>query len=274
VRHHLVDILDPQQEFSLADYISAAEIACRDIVARGRIPLFVGGTGLYLRGVLRGLFEGPAADMPLRTRLEEQARIEGCQSLHDQLKRIDPDSASRLHPNDQRRVIRAIEVYELTGQPLSQLQQHGPRPIDERPKNVFWLSPPRKWLYQRIDARVVQMFDHGLIDEVRTLVACDRPLSRTASQALGYSEVIDWLRQLSSVERSRSIDDHQTTVRQSLEDVITLIQTRTRQFAKRQHTWFRNLEECHPIAILGTESADEVADRIISHSEESRLNSK
>ena len=192
IGHHLIDLLDPHEEFSLGEYILAAEAACRDIVSRGRTPLFVGGTGLYLRGLLRGVFEGPPADWTIRHRLEDMARSDGSGSLHFQLQQVDAISARRLHPNDHRRIIRALEVFELMGQPLSSLQQHGPRPDHQRPNRVYWLSPPRDWLYRRIDARVEQMFANGLIDEVRHLINRTEPLSHTARQALGYNEVIDW----------------------------------------------------------------------------------
>ena len=252
VPHHLIDILDPEQEFSLAEYVSAAESICQDVVRRGRTPLFVGGTGLYLRGILRGVFEGPPADWELRRRLDAEAELRGPQSIHDRLRSIDAVSADRLHPNDLRRVIRAIEVFEVTGQPLSALQQQPARPIEIRPKRVYWLSPPREWLYNRIDCRVEQMFEQGLLDEVQTLRERPTSLSHTARQALGYKEVLDWLEQNPDAE-TREVN---------LKSIIETIQTRTRQFAKRQHTWFRNLEECQAIEIDGTETSEEIADRI------------
>jgi tRNA dimethylallyltransferase len=264
IRHHLIDVLDPHEDFSLSDYLDAAEAVCREIVVRGHTPLFVGGTGLYLRAILRGLFDGPAADESIRTRLEQVAQTEGAQVLHDQLRRFDPETAERLHPNDQRRVIRAIEVYELTGQPLSQFQQHGPRPLAERPKHVYWLSPPRDWLYQRIDARVEQMVADGLIEEVRSLMSRDASLSRTAGQALGYKEVIDWLGDPSQQTKMSANYETSQYSRESLTALIELVQTRTRQFAKRQHTWFRNLDECVAVPTDGTESPEQIADRIVA----------
>ena len=266
IPHHLIDILEPEDEFSLADYVSAAEKACVEIESRGRIPMFVGGTGLYLRGLLRGVFEGPGANWTIRNRLEDQSRIQGPIALHDQLRKVDPISAGRLHPNDQRRVIRALEVFELTGQPLSTHQQQGPRPVDQRPQHVFWLSPPRDWLYRRINLRVEQMFSDGLVDEVRNLQNRKKPLSNTARQGLGYKEVIDWLeanstRDVNLVATTPAVLANATVM--ALQDII---QTRTRQFAKRQQTWFRNLEECRPVAILGRESPQELADLIADDS--------
>ena len=252
--HHLIDVLDPCDDFSLAQYLEAAEAVCDDIVRRGRCPLFVGGTGLYLRGVLRGVFEGPAADWDLRRELEARLQQIGHVALHQELQQVDPVTALRLHPNDSRRVIRAIEVYCLTGRPLSTQQEQGPRPLVERTPHVYWLSPPRDWLYQRINSRVEQMFADGLIEEVQKLLASPQGLGQTARQGLGYKEVID------AIESGMTSDT-------PTPELIDLIQTRTRQFAKRQHTWFRNLEECHPIPITGSESVAELTERIASSRE-------
>lgn len=250
-RHHLLDLIEPHQDFSVAEYLVAAEAICREIVHRGRIPLFVGGTGLYLRSVLRGVFTGPAADWSLRQRWEAEAVAQGEAWLHDRLTEIDPESARRLHPRDQRRIVRALEVYELTGHSLSAQQRQPALPPELRPAHVFWLRPSRDQLYCRINERVESMFANGLLAEVRQLLAAAQPLSRTARQALGYKEVIDWLE--SSCDQSGL---------QPPRAVVELIQTRTRQFAKRQHTWFRNLEECREISIADTESPAEIARRL------------
>lgn len=267
VRHHLVNLIDPRDEFSVAEYISAATQACLEITARGHVPLFTGGTGLYLRGLLRGVFQGPAADWSIRRRLEETARSAGPGSLHERLTRVDVETARRLHPNDERRVIRALEVFELTGQPLSVFQNHGPKPIDQRPHRVYWLSPPRDWLYRRIDARVDQMFADGLVQEVRNLVEHHGPLSHTARQGLGYKEVIDWSESGLHCGTSHPADSGEYPPVATLNELIELIKTRTRQFAKRQHTWFRNLDECHAVPLSGDESPGDVAQAIIRMSE-------
>jgi tRNA dimethylallyltransferase len=246
VPHHLIDILDPDTEYSLAEYVGAAERAASEIVARGRIPLFVGGTGLYLRGVLRGVFEGPAADWELRRDLEAIAQREGNEALHARLERVDPQLAARLPAADMRRVIRGIEVFERTGIPLSIQQRQDPIPADECP-HVYWLHPPRAWLYERINQRVEEMFRAGLVAEVQGLLVRNHGLGKTARQALGYKEVIDHL--------ERGV---------SLPETIALIQTRTRQFAKRQHTWFKNLVECTAVEIEGNETPCEIALRIMN----------
>lgn len=245
VPHHLIDILEPHQEYSLAEYVGAAERAASEIVSRGCVPLFVGGTGLYLRGVLRGVFEGPAADRELRRELEAFAQREGNEALHARLERVDPQLAAKLPVADLRRVIRGIEVFERTGFPLSIQQRQEPVPADERP-HVSWLHPPRAWLYERINKRVEEMFQAGLVAEVQGLFEREQFPGKTARQALGYKEVIDHLE--GGV---------------SLPETIALIQTRTRQFAKRQHTWFKNLVECTAVEIEGTESSREIAQRIV-----------
>lgn len=245
VPHHLIDVIDPHQESSVAEYIAAAETACRGILARGRSPLFVGGTGLYLRSLLRGVFEGPAADWEFRRQLEADVAAHGPEALHQRLQQVDPQTAAKLHPNDRRRIIRALEVRHVTGRPLSDQQQQPPLPEGERPRHVYWLSPPRDWLYARINVRVERMIAAGLVDEVRRLLQANPPMGRTARQALGYKEVIAHL--------ENGVP---------LAETVTTIQTRTRQFAKRQHTWFRNLEECRPIEITGAETAAELASRL------------
>ncbi|MSR57525.1 MAG: tRNA (adenosine(37)-N6)-dimethylallyltransferase MiaA [Planctomycetaceae bacterium] len=245
VPHHLLDILDPHEEFSLADYLRAVEQVCGEIFARNRVPLFVGGTGLYLRTVLRGVLEGPPADWVIRRRWEQFALSQGEPALHARLAEVDPTLAQKLHPNDVRRIIRGLEVFELTGVRLSQQQQQPPRPVAVRSQHVYWLSPPRDWLSARIDARVRQMFDDGLIEEVSRLLEAEKPLSRTARQALGYKEVINHL------ERGTG-----------RAEVLELVQTRTRQFSKRQHTWFRNLEECRAIEIRGDENPSALVNQL------------
>lgn len=242
VPHHLIDILEPHEEYSLADYVQHAQSVCAGILERGRVPLFVGGTGLYLRGILRGVFDGPPADWAYRRRLEAEASERSDGFLHETLRLIDPDAARKLHPRDMRRIMRALEVFHLTGKPLSEQQRQPPLPAEKRPRHVYWLHPPRGWLYERIDRRVERMFETGLVEEVRSLIESGKSMSRTARQGLGYKEVIEYL------ERGGDLDE-----------TIRAVQTRTRQFAKRQHTWFRNLEECHAIPMTGNESPADLA---------------
>jgi tRNA dimethylallyltransferase len=245
VPHHLIDVLDPWESASVAWWLERALACGRDIEKRGKRVLFVGGTPLYLKALLRGLFSGPPADLDLRRRLEQEACQHGTKALHDRLARIDPAAARRLHPNDLRRLVRALEVWELTGRPISSWQeQWSPPESDPESKHpepdgrsrsptvqVHWLDRPRDELYARINARVHRMFEQGLIEEVRDLRQLPRPLSRQAAQALGVKELYAHLDGLASLEAT-----------------IVKIQTRTRQFAKRQITWFRHIPECKPVA--------------------------
>ncbi len=232
VAHHLLDVVEPSQEFSLAEYLAAAGRSIEEIRCRGRAILFVGGTPLYLKGLLRGIFEGPPADWELRRRLQHEAEAGSPGCLHQRLAEVDPLAAQRLHPHDTRRLIRALEVFEKTGQPISRLQQQFEvgRPAEEC--RVFVLEWPREQLSARINARVDVMFSAGLVDEVRRLVDGPGRLSRTASQALGYREVLAHL-----------------AGRQSLTETIELVKIHTRQFAKRQGTWFRSLSECRSVPV-------------------------
>jgi tRNA dimethylallyltransferase len=191
----------------------------------------VGGTALYLKALLHGLFEGPPANQAVRRRLTEEAEQRGPACLHQRLAQVDPASAARLHANDVRRVVRALEVWELSGRPMSAWQTQWKSADDSSSPRCCWLDLPRAELYRRIDARVQHMIDAGLVDEVRALRRLQQPLSREASQALGYKELFAYL-------------ENQAT----LEQTIIRIQTRSRNFAKRQLTWFRNLKNCQPVS--------------------------
>lgn len=231
VSHHLVDVVDPHEDFSLAQYVDAAEACVADIRSRGRKVLFVGGTPLYLKAILRGIFEGPPADSTLRDRLQaEESDQPG--TLHRRLAEVDPVAAERLHPNDIRRLVRALEVFEKTATPISQWQQQFDRGLPADQCRVFLLDWPRELLYRRVNRRVEVMFEEGLVEEVAGLMTRERPLSKTAGQAVGYREVIEHL-----------------SGGPGLEETIELVKTHTRQFAKRQWTWFRSLSECRPIPI-------------------------
>lgn len=227
IRHHLIDVLDPWESASVAWWLERAEAAVRDIEARGKTALFVGGTPFYLKALLCGLFPVPPADPELRRRLEAEAETGGPEALHRRLATTDPTSARRLHPNDVRRVIRALEVWQLTGKPISEWQQQewwdGKTPPFP-PRACLVVDVPRAELYSRIDARVEAMFAAGWVEEVRRLRALPRPLSREAGMALGYREI------------GELVDG-----RRSLAETIAEVQLRTRQFAKRQLTWFRAL---------------------------------
>jgi tRNA dimethylallyltransferase len=251
VPHHLVDVLEPWESANVAWWLREAARCVADIERRRKRVLIVGGTPLYLKALLRGLFDGPPADAQLRHRLTQEAAGAGCRILYQRLTSIDPATASRLHPNDLRRIIRALEVWELTGKPMSSWQEQwcsdrilssdaegsgtengGPSAAGSSSilSRCLWLDLPREKLYARINARVEHMLAAGLVEEVRACRQLPRPLSREAAQALGYKEILAYL-----------------DGRATLSEAATHIQTRSRNFAKRQITWFRHLPECRPI---------------------------
>lgn len=236
VPHHLIDIIDPHEEYSVAQYVSAAEAAVEQIVSKGGVPLFVGGTPLYLKALLRGIFAGPPADWELRRELQEFADTQGEDALHSRLAKADPASAQRLHFRDRRRVIRALEVFAKTGQSITDLQQQFHRARPAEACRVFMLDWPREQLVERMDRRVDAMFNAGLLAEAEALLGCPLPPGRTASQAVGYREVFAHLRG-----------------ELGLEETIALVKLRTRQFAKRQMTWFRSMSEVRRISAASTE---------------------
>ena len=241
VPHHLIDVRDPWESASVAWWLDQAATACRDVTSRGKVPLFVGGTPLYLKALLYGLFDGPSANQEFRDRLEQEANRIGSDALHRRLAEVDAAAAKRIHPNDLRRIIRALEVHTLTGRPISDWQREwSPRPVTEpAERRVVWIDRPRAELYERIDRRVEKMFADGLVDEVRKIAALPRPLSREAGQALGYREI------LASFESP--IPER---------ELICAVQTHSRQFAKRQITWFRHLPDCFPVTARLTWGAE------------------
>jgi tRNA dimethylallyltransferase len=227
VPHHLLDIVEPAQDFSLAEFIALAHQTVAEIRSRGREVLLVGGTPLYLKSLLRGLYQGPPPDWEFRRAIEAEIKEVGLGALRERLEMVDPLSAQKLHPNDQRRMIRALEVYRQTGQPISHQQVQFEESRRPEQCKVFCLAWPREELHRRIDARVERMFSLGLVDEVRGLLVQHGSLSRTASQAVGYREVLEHL--------AGTFD---------LPATIERVKHATHQFARRQETWFRGLEEC------------------------------
>ena len=246
IPHHLIDVIEPWESASVADYLGWARRAVEAIEGRGRRVLFVGGTALYLKALLRGLFAGPGSDPDLRRQLEVEAEALGDAALHGRLAGLDPPTAARLHPNDRRRVVRALEVIAMTGRPLSTLQVEHENPAPASVP-VVALEPPRDRLYQRIDRRVLAFFDAGLVDEVRPLQEGERPLNPIAAQAIGYREVIAMLEG-----------------RATLPETIEKIQARSRRFAKRQGTWFRGLDEVRAFPVDPDEDPEAIADRLAS----------
>jgi tRNA dimethylallyltransferase len=245
VPHHLLDLVDPTEEFSVAEYLAAAQRAVAEIRGRQKIPLFVGGTPLYLKALLRGIYQGPPADWEFRRQVDEEVDRVGVEALHARLALIDPLAASKLHPRDKRRIIRALEVFRVTGQPISHQQLHFDEGRPAEACRVFVLGWERAELHRRIEHRVERMFQQGLVGEVEMLVEKHGKLGRTAAQAVGYREVLEYL------EGKRE-----------LSATIDAVKARTRQFARRQETWFRKMSECRRLDMDEGLSAT-VASRIV-----------
>lgn len=257
VPHHLIDVVDPDQEYSLAQYLGTAHEVVKELQARGRNALFVGGTPLYLISLLRGACDGPPADKAFRAEVEREVERVGTEALHARLELVDPLSAAKLHPNDQRRIIRALEVYTLTGQPISHLQTQFEGKYTERCKNVFVISRNRADLHQRIQRRTDDIFQRGLVEEVAGLRTQFGTLSRTALQGVGYQETLNYL-----------------TGHCSLESAMEETTIRTRRYARRQETWFRGLEECHWVPVDDARSAENVVEEICQRNDENREKKK
>lgn len=221
VPHHLLDVVDAGEAYSVARWLADAAEAMAACRSRGRAILFVGGTPLYLRALRDGLAPLPPADPAIRAALAAEADRRGPEWLHARLATIDPAAAARIHPRDAKRTIRALEVAEVTGRPLSEAFAPAPDPLFER--RLMIVDSPRTALYRRIDLRVHRMFSDGIIDETRAALAAPGGIGPTARQAAGYAETIALL--------AGQID---------LAEAVRRTQQRTRQLAKRQLTWLRS----------------------------------
>ena len=245
VPHHLVDVADPGETFSTARWVELADAAIADVTDRGRVPIISGGTALYLKALLEGLFEGPAADEQVRTRLSAEAEAKGADALHARLARVDAEAAGRIHPHDLRRIIRALEVWELTGSPISALQtQWGRRRGLYRPLLVAVRRAPED-LGRRIEARVRRMVEAGLKDEARRLAERPGGLALGPRQALGYAEVLEHL-----------------AGRITWDETLEAIRLHTLQFARAQMKWLRRFEGLVWLDADPDTPADALADRV------------
>lgn len=240
IPHHLVDVLDPEVEFSAGEFARRAREVIEQAFARGRLPVLVGGTGFYLRALLDGLFPGPRRDDRLRDRLRERARTRPAGYLHRLLARLDPESAARIHANDTPKLVRAIEVCVQARRPMSALfrEAQGQGGLEGVRALKLGLNPPRPLLYERINRRAAGMFAEGLVNEVRALLARGVPPTAKPFESVGYREAV------AVVEG-----------RMSLEEAVASTQLRTRRYAKRQITWFRREKDVHWLAAFGDGAA-------------------
>lgn len=247
VPHHLLDVAEPSESFSVGRFVELADAAIADITARGRRVLATGGTALYLKGLMEGLFEGPPADPVVRRQIRARAARDGVEALHTELAAVDPQAAERIHRNDLRRIERALEVYQLTGTPITALQTQWDGAGRRYDGRLIGLRRDKDDQSRRINQRVKQMIDASLVDEVRRLLAEPEPLSPQARQALGYAETIDHL-------------DGKLT----LDEATEAIKINTRRFAKHQRTWFRRFPDVTWIDVTDDAPTDAVADRVLA----------
>ena len=222
IPHHMLDVADPAEDYSVARYVHDADACVRDILSRGKLPIVVGGTGLYIDNLIAGRDFAPFTGA-WREKLQARAREEGLPALHEELRRIDPDRAEKLHPNDEKRILRALEVWYETGETIT---AHDERTRSLPPKydalRVCLTFSRREDLWERIDRRVDLMMAAGLEEEVRSLLASGVPPAATAMQAIGYKEFVAALRGEEPI--AQAVDE---------------VKLRSRQYAKRQLTWFR-----------------------------------
>ncbi len=245
VKHYFIDELNPDEEFNAGVFGERGREIIEDIFSRGKVPIIVGGSGLYVKSLIDGFFEGPAGDWELRETLYRKAKQLGKEAVYEELKRVDPASAEKIHPNNLKRVIRALEVYYLTGKPISQLQ------VEMKPEINFetvqvGLNWDRKKLYRRIEKRVDEMIERGLIDEVRKLRELGYDKNLNSLQTVGYKEVFDYLDGLISYD-----------------EMVYLIKRNSRRYAKRQLTWFRQDRRIIWVDVDDGTDFNELADKVI-----------
>jgi len=239
VEHHLIDIVEPTENFTAGEYARVAAQTIREIESRDRMALLVGGTGFYLRALALPLFEGPKTDLRLRARLIRLRDERGPQHLYRILKRVDPRAAARISPKDWSRTMRAIEVYFQTGKRISEARPVTPAPPEFASRiRVIALSPRREALYELINRRAEAMFEKGLVEEVESLIASGVPATAKAFQAHGYRRVVEYIEG-----------------RRTREDALNQMKLDTRHYAKRQLTWWRAWPGIQWIYRFGTEQA-------------------
>ena len=228
VPHHLFDVLDPDQESNVADYIEMAEQAIAEVASRGRLPILVGGTGMYIRILVHGIFEAPPPDEKLREKYRDMAEEKGRAHVHAKLAEVDPELAERVHPNDLVRVSRGLEIYEQTGKPLSvhQREHRFKKPNYDALKIA--LLRPREELYERINQRAEQMIERGLVDEYEALIERGYDRRLEPLQSLGYRQVGEHI--FEGVE---------------IDAAVRQMKSQTRRYAKQQIGWFRNEPNVH-----------------------------
>ncbi len=244
IKYHLIDIVEPSDSFSVGAFRDAALGAIEQIKSRNMPVIAVGGTALYIKALLYGLFEGPGTDQQIRAELKTRAEERGLAELHRELTKIDPIAAERINPNDSKRIIRALEVYQLTGKPISSLQKQWDNDDNKHDWTIIGLRREKTEESKRINSRVKKMIAAGFVDEVKSLLAEEKPLSKQARCAIGYAEMIEHLN--GQIE---------------LEEATELIKKNTRRLAKNQRTWFKTFKNVHWLDIEPNELPEKILTR-------------
>ncbi|HEG43448.1 MAG TPA: tRNA (adenosine(37)-N6)-dimethylallyltransferase MiaA [Phycisphaerales bacterium] len=247
VKYHLIDVVEPFESFSVDRFLALTDAAIEQIQAAGKPVIAAGGTAMYIKTLLYGLFEGPGSEDKLRQELKDRIQTEGTANLHAELAAIDPPAAERIHPNDERRIIRALEVYQLTGKPISSFQKQFKAEQMRRDWTIIGLRRPKPIESSRINLRVKKMIEAGLVDEVRSLLAENKPLSKQAACAIGYAEIIDHL-----------------NGNLSLEEAIEKIKINTRRLAKGQRTWFKTFKNVNWIDASEDDTEDDILQKTLA----------
>lgn len=248
INHHLIDLIYPDELFDVARYRSEAAKVIEDVIKRGKKVIVAGGTGLYIRALTRGLFQGPRADFSFREQLKREIEVLGNNCVHDILKEVDPSAAIKIHPRDTMRIIRALEVYYITGKPLSKFhQEHN---FSDTPYRVLkiGLKMNRETLNQKIDERADRMIAEGLINEVKSLLKKGYAPNLPAFKTLGYKHIFDYV-----------LGD------KDLDESISLIKRDTKRYAKRQITWFKQDREIYWFNPVEKERIYQFINEIVSH---------
>jgi len=241
VKYHLMDVVEPSDSFSVGAFLDTALDVIEQIKDREGKIIAVGGTALYIKALLYGLFEGAGTDQQIRSELRARAQTEGVAELYRELMKIDPVAAERINPNDSRRIVRALEVYQLTGKPISSLQKQWDARQTKHDWTIIGLRRERADASSRINKRVKKMILAGLVDEVKSLLAEEEPLSKQARCAIGYAEIIEYL-----------------NGQMDLKDATELIKKNTRRLAKGQRTWFKTFQNVHWLDIDPDEPAEKI----------------
>jgi tRNA dimethylallyltransferase len=247
VPHHLLDVCDPSESFSASAFASRAQAAVQEIRGRGRLPILVGGTGLYLRAFLKGRLAGAGGDPAIRERLRQEAAVGGARSLHERLRALDPPSAERIHPGDLFRIVRALELWEMTGRRPSELRPALWDPPRATVSALVVLTREREELYRLIDERARRMWEAGLASEVRGLLAAGYAPDLPALKSLGYRQVVAYLQG-----------------RRSAAEALAEMQRATRNYARRQLTWFRREPAAEWMTVHGWEWVEPLAEKILA----------